>query len=142
MDKTATRQAAPTRAPSPVAAGFSFGGAVLLALAGAFHLVVGVVAVFKDEFFVVTDKWLFSFDVTVWGWIHILLAALLIGTAILIVKGDMVGRVLGIIFAGLSALGAFMWLPYYPVWSIMIVALDVAVIWALSVHGRDITAIK
>ena len=45
----------------------------------------------------------------------------------------------GIAVAALSAVLNFMWLPYYPVWSILIIAVDVLVIWALTAHGRDIT---
>jgi hypothetical protein len=81
----------------------------------------------------------FEFDVTTWGWIHLIGGVVLFGSGILIGMGNLFGRIIGIIVAGLSAVVNFMWLPYYPIWSAILIALNVAIIWALSVHGRDVT---
>ncbi len=50
------------------------------------------------------------------------------------------GRVIGIMLASLSALANFAFLPYYPFWAITVITLNVFVIWALAVHGRDLAA--
>lgn len=128
-----------TRERSSWAVGYAAFAAVMLMLAGIFHVVAGLVGVIKDEFYVVGQEWVFELDATAWGWIHILLGIVLFGSGVLITMGNLFGRVIGIVVAGLSAVGAFMWLPYQPVWSVVIIALDVAVIWALSLHGRDIS---
>jgi hypothetical protein len=121
------------------AVGYALFAAVILMIAGTFHFVLGLVGIIEEDFYVVGQKWVFEFDVTTWGWIHLLGGVVLFGSGILIVMGNLLGRIIGIIVAGLSAVVNFMWLPYYPVWSAVLIALDVAIIWALSVHGRDVT---
>ena len=88
----------------------------------------------------------FSFNVTTWGWIHLLAGVVLVvaayflfqGAAYFLFQGAVWARVVGVSVAIISAVLSFMWLPYYPIWSILIIALDVFIIWALTVHGRDI----
>ena len=55
-----------------------------------------------------------------------------------IFTGNVLARTVGVFIAAASAVAAFVWLPYQPVWSSIIIAIDVIVIWALTVHGRDI----
>jgi hypothetical protein len=120
--------------------GYALFAAMMLMIAGTFHLIAGLVALVEEEFYVVGQEWVFEFDVTTWGWIHLLGGIVLIASGILIGMGNLLGRIVGIIVAGLSAVVNFMWLPYYPVWSAILIFLNVAIIWALSVHGRDVTA--
>jgi hypothetical protein len=121
------------------AVGYALFASVMLMIAGTFHFIAGLVALIEDDFYVVGQKWVFEFDVTTWGWIHLLGGIVLFGSGILIGMGNLFGRIIGIIVAGLSAVVNFMWLPYYPVWSALLIGLNVAIIWALSVHGRDVT---
>jgi len=125
---------------SPWAAGFAMAAAALMIIAGALSVIEGIVALFKDEFFVITQKWVFSFDLTVWGWIHLILGVVMIAAALLILAGNLLGRIIGIIVAAVSAIANFAWLPYYPVWSIVVIAFCAAVIWALAVHGKEMGA--
>jgi hypothetical protein len=108
-----------------------FAGAALLTV-GIFQFLEGVAAAAKDDVFVTTRNYVFEFDLTTWGWIHLVfgIVVAIIGGAIL--AGQKWALVAGIVVAMVSALLNFVWLPYYPAWAILIIAFDIAVIWALS----------
>ena len=125
--------------PSGWAVGFTAFAGVMMIMAGGFQAIAGLVAIFENEFYAATRNYILKFDVTGWGWIHLLLGLLVLFAGFAVLSGQTWGRVIGIILASLSALANFAFLPYYPVWSLVIIALDVFVIWALAVHGRDIT---
>ena len=125
--------------PSGAARGFIIFAAVMMILAGGFQTFAGLVAIFDDEFYVTTPNYLVQFDSTSWGWIHLLMGLVVLGAGFAVMSGKTWGRVVGITLAVLSAAANFAFLPYYPFWSLTIITLDVFVIWALSVHGRDIT---
>jgi hypothetical protein len=108
---------------------------------GVFHAIQGLVALFNDEFYVVGEKWTFEFDITAWGWIHLLGGIVVALAGFALFTGAVWARVVGVLVAGVSAVVNFMWLPYYPFWSILIIALDIFVIWALTAHGRDIAKV-
>jgi hypothetical protein len=122
------------------AAGAIFSAGVLLLLAGLWQAFLGLVALFKDTdtVLVVGQKWIFQFDVTTWGWIHLLIGAALFVVGIFVLRGALWAGIVGIGIAGLSAFANFLWLPYYPVWAILIITLDVIIIWALAVHRESI----
>ena len=120
------------------AAGWAAFAAIMLILVGFFHAFAGLVAIFDDTFYVVTQQWIFEFDVTAWGWIHLIGGAVVVASGFGIFSGNVAARTVGVVVAIASALVNFAWLPYYPVWSVLMIALAVAVIWALTVHGRDI----
>ena len=120
------------------AVGYAAFAAVMLMLAGGFHLIAGLAGVLEDDFYVVTPNWVFEFDATVWGWIHLIGGVLVILAGLSILKGHMYGRIIGITVASISAIANFAWLPYKEFWGVLIIFLDIAVIWALTAHGRDI----
>ena len=120
-----------TRAQQWGAAG-GFTAGVLLLLGGAWSIVVGVSAVAKDLIYVVGPKYVWQLDLTSWGWIHLLLGAGLIVTGVFVLRGATWAAVTGIVLAGLSALANFMWLPYQPLWAVLVIALDVFIIWSLA----------
>ena len=122
------------------AVGYSVFAAVMLMMIGAFHFMAGLVGIIDDEFYVVTGNWVFEFDVTTWGWIHLIGGVLGVLAGMSVLKGHMYGRIIGTWVAAVSAVVNFAWLPYQPWWSILMIVLSVAVIWALTVHGRDIGA--
>ncbi|WP_067897943.1 DUF7144 family membrane protein [Nocardia vaccinii] len=115
-----------------VAAGASFGAAILLLTVGLLSLLQGISAAVKDNLFVVGVNYTYEFNITAWGWIHIVLGILLILSALGLMTGATWARVTAIIIAALSLLGNFLWLPYYPLWSILVIALDIVVIWAVA----------
>ena len=121
------------------AVGWSMFAGIMLVVIGMMDIIQGIVAIAKDEFYVVGQEWVFEFDTTAWGWIHIVLGAVLLLSGIGIFSGNVLARTVGVIAAALVMLANFAWLPYYPIWSIIIIAVCIAVIWALTVHGRDIT---
>src|SRR6478609_786886 len=124
---------------SAVAAGFIYFAGVMMLMAGIFQLITGFVALFENEFYLKTPKYLLQFDVTTWGWIHVLLGVLLAVAGFGLIVGKTWARVIAIIVASLSALANFAFIPYYPLWSIIIIVLDIFVIWAVAVHGRELS---
>jgi hypothetical protein len=109
----------------------AFGGVVLITL-GLFQFLQGLSAVLKDDVYVTTTDYLYSIDLTGWGWIHMLIGAGAVVVGICILYGQTWARAAGILFAVLSAVANFAFLPHYPFWSMVVIALDVLVIWALS----------
>ena len=122
------------------AIGWTWFAAVVMWIMGAFHAIAGLVALVNDEFYVVTREYIFQFDVTTWGWIHLIGGIVVFIAGIYLLSGQVWARTIGVIVAILSILFNFAWLPWYPFWSILMIVAASFVIWALTVHGRDIEA--
>ena len=127
-----------TEQRSGFAVGLTVFAATMMILIGVLHAVQGVVAVANDTFYVAGQEWIFEFDVTTWGWIHLVAGLVVVLAGFFVLRGAVWARAVGVAVVFLSILLNFAWLPYYPWWSLVIIALDVFVIWALTVHGRDI----
>ena len=125
--------------PNPWAQGLIVFAAVMMILAGGFHAMAGLVGIFENEFYRVTPNYVFEFDVTGWGWIHLLLGLVVVLAGFALLAGQTWARGVGIALAAVSALANFVFIPYYQFWSLAIIALDIFIIWALAIHGRDIT---
>ena len=124
--------------PSGWAMGWATFAAILLMIGGVWGAIVGIAGIAEDEFFVVTPDWVFQLDATTWGWTHLIVGIILFASGIGIFTGNVLARTVGVIIAGLSAIANFAWLPYYPVWAIVAIAVNIAIIWALTAHGRDL----
>lgn len=111
--------------------------AFTMAMTGLFHAAAGMVALFRNEIYVVGPRYVFSFDVTVWGVIHLVIGVVLLAAAFNLRAARTWARVVGIVGAGVSMLAAFLFVPYYPAWSLLIVALDVLVVWGLCRYDQD-----
>jgi hypothetical protein len=111
---------------------------VLMVLIGTMHAIQGLVALANDDFYVVGQEYVFEFDVTTWGWIHLIGGAIVLFAGIALFRGSVWARTLAVVIASISILLNFMWLPYYPLWSLVVIAFDLFVIWAVTAHGRDI----
>jgi len=122
------------------AVGWSAFAGIMLIIVGVVDVIQGIVALANDEFFVVTQEWVFKFDITTWGWIQLILGVVLIASGIGIFSGNVLARTVGVIVAAVAAIVNFAWLPYYPVWSLVAISIAIAVIWALTAHGRDIAS--
>ncbi|MFC9766343.1 hypothetical protein [Rhodococcus jostii] len=120
-----------------VAAGTSMGAAIIMVTVGIIHLFQGIAAVAENEVFVSGLNYIYKFDLTTWGWIHIVLGVLVAGVGLALFTGAGWARVSAIVIAAVSILANFLWLPYYPWWSVLIIALDVVVIWAVSTWNPD-----
>jgi hypothetical protein len=112
--------------------------AVVMIMGGVMQAIQGIVALVNDTFYVVGQEYLFQFDVTAWGWIHLLLGIVVGVAGFFLLQGATWARVVALIVASVSMIANFVWLPYYPFWALAIIALDIAVIWALTMHGRDV----
>jgi hypothetical protein len=112
--------------------------ATMLVLIGAFHAIAGFVGLFKEDYYLVPKRdLLVSVDYTVWGWIHIIFGIVAIITAYGLFLGKMWARVLGVLFAMVSTVTNLAFINAYPLWSVMIIAFNLLLIWALTVHGRE-----
>jgi hypothetical protein len=119
--------------------GWAVGGitfaATMLVLIGVFQVIGGLVAIIDDDFYVVTQNYTFDLDTSAWGWIHLIFGILLILVGYSLFAGATWAGVTAIVLAVLSAVANFFFIPYYPFWSIVVIALDVWVIWALTRPG-------
>ena len=127
------------RAPEEKVSGWAIGAiafaATMLVLIGVFQALAGLVAIFNDEFYVVARNYTFDLDVTAWGWLHLLCGLAILATGLGLFARKAWAGVAGIMRAMLSALMNFFFIPYYPIWSLLIIGLNVWVIWALTRPG-------
>ena len=127
------------RAESQRVSSWAAGGAVfaatMMVMIGAFEAISGLVALVDDEFFVVTQNYLFKFDVTTWGWIHLILGLLLVATGVGLFARQSWAGLAAIVLAVLSAVANFFFIPYYPFWSLVVIGLNIWVIWSLTRPG-------
>ena len=134
----AAQSSGTTTSPNTMGVGLITAAAVVLILAGVMHAMQGVVGRATNEFYVVTQRWLFQFDVTTWGWVHIVIGLIGAGTGVGLLYGASWARIVGVVVAAVSVIANFLWLLYYPLWAVIIIAFDLFVIWALIVAWQDI----
>jgi hypothetical protein len=118
-------------------AGLSWFAGAMLIMIGSFQFLEGLAAVIKDQFFVIGDNYAFELDVTAWGWIHMLWGVLLFLAGWGIFSAATWARWFGIGACVLSAVAQFLYIPYYPIWAVLIIALNIACIWALTTYTRE-----
>ena len=123
---------------SGTAVGFTMFAAFMMILIGSFHIIAGIAGILEDEFYTVTPNWVLEFDATTWGWIHLIGGIIVLLAGFGLFSGALWARSVGVLIATVSAIANFAFIPYYPLWSLTIIAVDVFVIWALTAHGRDI----
>jgi hypothetical protein len=129
---------APYRPVSAWVGWIAFAGVTMVVL-GALHAFEGLVALFKDEYFVVTDNGLaVTLDYTAWGWTHLVVGAVVVVAGLCVMAGQMWARVVGVLLAVLSIFANVAFLAAYPLWSLVMIALAIVVIMALTVHGSEI----
>ncbi|MEU7765340.1 hypothetical protein AB0B25_09505 [Nocardia sp. NPDC049190] len=105
---------------------------VLILVAGVLHVLTAIAAIAGRDIFVVTEDQVFLVDVTAWGWIHLVLAVLMVTAGVGIVTGKTWGYLAGIVLAALSIVDNFLFASIYPFWALVLIAVDVLVIWALA----------
>jgi hypothetical protein len=123
----------------PQPSGWAIGGitfaATMLVVIGIFQIIAGLAAIFDDDFYVVTQNYAFDLDVSAWGWIHLIVGILLVVTGYFLFARATWAAGVALGLAVLSAVANFFFIPYYPFWAILVIALDVWVIWALTRPG-------
>jgi hypothetical protein len=110
---------------------------MLLAVAGIFTLVQALYAL-TGHLFAAADGQPPALDLTAWGWLHLVLGTLQLVVGLAVLQGARWARVTAAVVVGLSAVSQMMFLPTYPVWSALLIALDVLVVWALCMHGTEV----
>jgi hypothetical protein len=122
-------------------AGWVVFGGVMMIMLGLIQVIQGLVALLDDKYFLVTKSGLVvSVDYTTWGWVHLVLGIVTGLTGVGLLAGNTLARVVGVAIATVSALVNLVFIPAYPIWSIIVITLDVIVIFAIVVHGRELKA--
>ncbi|GAA4052133.1 DUF7144 family membrane protein [Nonomuraea soli] len=115
---------------------------MMIIMAGLFNLVSGLYAIIDDELYVTTRKGLLLFDLTGWGWVHLILGVLLVITGIAVSIGKNWARLIAVILVMLNALTQLTWIMVNPWWSLVVIAIDVLVLYALIVHGKEAESMR
>ncbi|MGX1134798.1 hypothetical protein RKD49_006988 [Streptomyces glaucescens] len=135
MAATHTPQAQPAK--YAWAAGLMVFAAVMLTLVGILDIFRGIAAIAEDDIFVTTRNYVFEFDLTGWGWIHLALGVVAVIVSFGLFQAATWARVAGVAIAGLVVIANFLSLPYYPVWSVIMIAMSAFIIWALCVARQE-----
>jgi hypothetical protein len=134
------RSATAASGPTGWVGGIVF-AATLMIMLGAFSIIVGLTAIFKSGFYVVNSSGLvINVDYSAWGWVHFGLGVVAVAAGIGLLSGQTWARAVGIAMALISAIVNLAFIPAYPLWSIVVIALDVIVIYAIAVHGKELKA--
>ena len=123
---------------SGAAAGWIMFAGVIMITVGFFQAFAGLVAIVNDDFYGKSADYVTSFSATSWGWIHLIGGLIVLACGFGVFSGNVLARTVGVFVALGSMVMMFLWLPYYPIWAITVIAMDIAIIWALTVHGRDL----
>lgn len=113
-----------------------FAGFMML-ITGILQMIAGLTALLDDKFYVATQRNLLAFDFTTWGWIHLVVGLVILLAGMAVISGHLWGRMVAVILAVLSAVINFVFIPAYPIWSIVVIIVDVLIIYALTIHGGE-----
>jgi hypothetical protein len=130
-------QAQAHRDRAVVAAGFMMFASIVMIITGLFDMITGIAGIAENAYYVVSPEYVYRFDVTVWGWTHVSFGLLLIGAGYCLLTGRAWARGLAVVLAAFNAVENFMFMPYSTAWSLLAIALDVVVIWAIAQEGRE-----
>lgn len=119
------------RGTSPWASGGTMFAGVLMLVSGILGILEGIAGIAKDDVYARIGDYVYKFNLTTWGWIHLVLGILVAVTGYGILKGATWGKACGVALASISVVLHFMWLPYQPIWALIAIAIGLFVIWAL-----------
>ncbi|WP_327370051.1 DUF7144 family membrane protein [Streptomyces sp. NBC_01217] len=105
--------------------------AALMILGGVMAIFEGIAAITRDNLFVVTRHYVFEFSLAGWGWVHLILGIALVLAGCALFTGALWARYFGVLVAGLGAIANFLWLPFYPLWALVLIVINIFVVWAL-----------
>jgi hypothetical protein len=114
---------------------------VMLLIGGSLNIFYGIIAAVNDDWVVFTNRSAVYIDVSEWGWVHIILGAIVFLAGIGVFSGNILARIVGVIVASISLLANFLFIPVYPLWALIVITIDALVIWALTAHGREMRAV-
>jgi len=124
------------------AAGWITFAGIAMIMIGVFHAIAGLSHIVDSDSFVIGQEYVLKFNASTWGWIHLIGGIIVIFAGFGVFRGAVWARTVGVIIAMISAIANFAWLVYVPLWSILMIFIDVSIIWALTVHGRDLERIS
>jgi len=110
--------------------------AIMMIIVGVFGALEGLAAIVKSGFYHVPPNYYVNLNAKGWGWIHLIIGIIVVLAGLSLFRGSTWARVVGIFLASVSAISNFLFIPFYPLWSLVIIAINVFVIWALAAHGR------
>ena len=128
---------ASTQTVSPWAHGIAVFAGVVMIVGGAFQALEGLAGIVHDQYLVVLPNYIYAFDLTVCGVIHLLVGLALVVIGVSLLRGQTWARVAGLIAAVVSAIFNFVWLPFAPWWAVTVIVIDMLVIWALASYLRQ-----
>jgi hypothetical protein len=117
--------------------GWVYFSSIMMILLGGFQAIAGLVGIFNNDFYVVTSNHLAAFNYTAWGWIDLILGVIIVMAGFSLLYGALWGRIVAILLASLSLLANMAILNAYPLWSALMIIVDILVIYALTVHGGE-----
>jgi len=115
--------------------GWTVFAGVMMLFGGAMAVLEGITAIARDDVLITTRHYVYTFNLTSWGWIHLVLGVLVALAGAALFTGAVWARAVGVITAGLLMIANFLWIPYYPFWALTVVAINAFVIWALCTGG-------
>ncbi len=118
--------------------GWIYFAGIMMILSGCLNIIYGIAAIANNEWEIFDAEGVLLLDISGWGWLHLAIGIFVLIAGIVVFRGSMFGRSVGVILACVSLIANFIWLPAYPIWSIIIIVLDVLVIWALTAHGDEL----
>lgn len=122
--------------------GWIFFAGFMMILQGLFNIIIGLTAIFNSEWFVVTTERVLLYDLTAWGWFHLILGFIVSFAGAAIMRGALWARIIGVAAAIISALGALTMVEVYPLWAIILITVDVLIIYAITVHGNELEEVN
>ncbi|MFE0174726.1 hypothetical protein ACFWZ2_20620 [Streptomyces sp. NPDC059002] len=138
---SATAPNKPDRNSSDASTAWATGGTVfagvLMLVNGVLGVLEGIAGIAKDDVYERIGDYVYKFNLTTWGWIHLILGILIAVTGWGILKGASWAKATGVGLAAVGIVAQFLWLPYTPVWALISIAIGVFVIWALCTDGSD-----
>jgi len=118
--------------------GWIYFAGLLLIISGVFEMISGFTALLNDNFYAATERSLLVFDISAWGWVHLIMGLFLIVTGTSVMSGHMWSRVVAVILAVFAIMAQFAFMAAYPIWSIIVIFMGIMILFALTVHGDEV----
>ena len=118
--------------------GWGIFAGVMMIIGGSLNAIYGIIAVVNDDWVVWANRSVVYLDLTTWGWVHIVIGALVALAGIGVFSGNIVARTVGVVVASVSLLSNFFFIPVHPLWALTVITVDALVIWALTAHGSEL----
>jgi hypothetical protein len=120
------------------ASGFAVFAGLMMIIGGVNQALLGLAGVLQDDVYVPVQEYVYGFDLTTWGWVHLGFGLVLVLTGVSVLGGKAWARAVGIWVVMLNLVASFAFIPHYPVWAVLLIALNVAVIWGLARYEGDL----